>query len=101
MSSIKQKALILSILVLGLGGLTVSAEGTARQCASAECACERALEQNTVEALETFLKEYQHDASSKETACVALSITPEQEGSENENADYQSSAVEPGGLPNE
>ena len=98
MSSVKQRALILSILVLGWGGLMVSAEGAARQCVSAECACERALEQNTIEALETFLKEYQHDASSKETACAALGV-PLEENSDNRSAEYPPSFDQPQGRP--
>jgi hypothetical protein len=101
MSLVTKKALLLSTLVLGIGGFTVSAEATARQCASAECACERALAQNTVEALETFLKEYRHDASSKDTACAALGVPLDGEDLESPDSGYQSSAVQPDGLPEE
>lgn len=101
MSLVTKKALILSALMLGIGGFTVSVEATARQCASAECACERALEQNTVEALETFLKEYQHDASSDETACAALGVPLDGEDVETPDLGFQSSAVQPDGLPKE
>lgn len=92
----QQKVSILSAFVFGMGGFVASAEATARQCTSAECACERALQQNTVEALERFLTEYQHDASSKETACAALGVPPEDEVGEDRNADYQ-----PNPLPTE
>jgi hypothetical protein len=91
MSFIDHKALALAILVLGMIGLVVPA-GAARQCASAECACEKALEKNTAEALEEFLTKYQHDASVKETACGALGILPDNAGGDDENAEIQSSA---------
>jgi hypothetical protein len=91
-----QTALILSALLLSAGSLSVSAQAKARQCVSAECACERALERNTVEALEDFLKEYQHDASSQSTACAAVSLPAEGENTgEDQKAEYDSSMAQP------
>jgi hypothetical protein len=85
-----QTALILSALVLSFGGLSISAESKARQCVSTECACERALERNTVEALEIFLREHQHDASSLNTACAALALPSEPASPEDRKAEYSS-----------
>lgn len=98
MSFIEHKALILSTLVLGVSGFITPAQSAARQCASAECACEKALEKNTAEALEEFLAKYQHDESVKETACGALGILPENAGGDDENTEIQSSADQADGL---
>lgn len=97
----KQVTLVLSALVLSIGGLTVAAQAKAQQCASAECACERALEENTAEALEAYLKKYQHDASSQETACAALGVPQEDLGAGNSTADYGPEIAQPGELPPE
>ena len=89
-------ALILSASVLCFGGLSVSAEGKVRQCVSAECACETALERNTVAALEDYLRKYQHDAGSKNTACAALSLPAEGETvGEDQKAEYDASTAQP------
>lgn len=93
-----QMALILGALVLGVGGLGASAQGIARQCGSAECACELALEQNTVEALEEFLKRHQHDAGTKDTACAALGVSPQDENAEKRKADYDPALAQPDGV---
>ena len=88
-------ALILSALALSFGGPSVSAEGKVRQCVSAECACETALERNTVAALEDYLKKYQHDAGGKNTACAAFSVPAEETGGEDQKAEYDSSMAQP------
>jgi hypothetical protein len=97
----KQMALVLSGVALGFAGLTVAAQAKAQQCTTAECACEKALERNTVEALEEFLKKYQHDASSQETACAAFGVPQEVEGADNRNADYEPAIAQPAELPTE
>jgi hypothetical protein len=91
-----QLALILGALALSLATLSVSAQAKARQCVSAECACERALARNTVAALEDYLKTYQDDASSRDTACAALSLPAEDENAaEDRKAEYDSSLARP------
>jgi hypothetical protein len=79
---------ILSALALSFGALSASAQVKAGHCMSAECACETALERNTVQALEEFLKEYQHDASSQTTACAALAVPAEADSLQDQNAEY-------------
>lgn len=73
-----QLVVAFSALVLGVGGFAVSAETATRECASEECACEEALRQNTVEALENFLRKYPQ-AAEGDTACAALGVPPEEE----------------------
>jgi hypothetical protein len=68
--------LILGAWALNVGGSALSADARARHCTSEECACEQALEQNTVEALEAFLKKYPQSVSNGDSACGALAIPP-------------------------
>jgi hypothetical protein len=74
-----QLVVAFSTLVLGVGVFAVSAETATRQCATEECACEEALRQNTVEALESFLRKYPQ-AVDGNTACAALGVPPVEEG---------------------
>jgi hypothetical protein len=87
--------LVLAALALSSCGLTISAEARARRCTSAECACEKALESNTVEALEKFLKDYQDDASIGNSACAALSVPDEEEEVASRKAEFDSSPTQP------
>src|SRR5262245_27774766 len=87
--------LVLAALALHFCGVTISAEAKARQCTSAECTCEKALESNTVEALEKFLRDHQHDASIANTACTTLSVPADAEGQQNLKADYDTSPTQP------
>jgi hypothetical protein len=87
--------LIFGASVLSFGGPIASAEAKALQCTTVECACETALESNTVEALEAFLKDYQHDASAENTACGALAVPDESEGVESRKAEFDSSPQRP------
>jgi hypothetical protein len=64
-----------STLVLGLGGFAVSAETATRRCITEECACEEALQKNSVEAIEDFLRKYPQSVSGT-TACAALGVPP-------------------------
>ena len=71
---------ILGALALNVGGSALSADAKARHCTSEECACEQALEQNTVEALEAFLRKYPQSVSNANSACGALAVPPGDEG---------------------
>jgi hypothetical protein len=72
-----QSILLLGAFVLGLSGNAVSGQGAARQCSSEECACEEALRQNTVEALEDFLRKYPLSVNNSNSACGALAVPPD------------------------
>jgi len=63
-----------SAVALAIGVFGGPAQAAKRPCASEECACEQALRQNTVEALEDFLKKYPHSVNDKESACAALAV---------------------------
>jgi hypothetical protein len=73
---------ILSVFALLLsGGVTSAKAVTTRHCTTEECACEEALKQNTIEALEAFLKKYpQSTAGGGTSACAALGVPGEEEG---------------------
>ncbi len=75
-----QFTLILGALTLGAGGFALSTEAKTRHCTSEECACEQALQKNTVEALEAFLKKYPQSVDGGKTACAALGIPSGGEG---------------------
>jgi hypothetical protein len=67
------------VLVLGtllLGGAASKVEAKARHCASEECACEQALQKDTVDALEDFLRKYPQSVNNGDSACGALAIPP-------------------------
>lgn len=76
MSSRKRVLAVLGALGFGVAGIAGTVQAAAVKCTSEECACERALEQNTVEALEDFLKQYPQDASREGSACAALAVPP-------------------------
>lgn len=65
---------IVCALMAGTSGGPASA--AARHCTTEECACEEALAQNTIEALEAFLKAYPQSTSviGHATACAALGV---------------------------
>jgi hypothetical protein len=70
----KQKfGLVLGMIGLAVSGSIVSGQAAAVKCTSEECACEEALRQNTVEALEAFLREYPQSGNGT-SACAALSV---------------------------
>lgn len=58
------------------------ASAGARHCATEECACEEALSQNTIEALEAFLREYPQSTSGAghANACTALGVPLPEKG---------------------
>ena len=62
----------LSALALAVGGFGVPVQAAKAQCTSEECACEQELRQNTVEALEEFLKKYPQGGEG--SACLALAV---------------------------
>jgi hypothetical protein len=86
------------ILVLGVGGFAVSGETATRQCASEECACEEALRQNTIEALENFLRKYPQ-AVDGNTACAALGVPSEEEGTSSQRSDDKRTPLQSEGPP--
>jgi hypothetical protein len=81
-------ALVLTISVFG-----VPAQAAKARCTSEECACEQALRQNTVEALEEFLKKYPHSVNNKESACAALAVPPDDELSVPEGQSHDDSGA--------
>ena len=97
MISSRYLVLILSVLVLSVGDFAVSAQGKARQCATEECACEEALKQNSVEALEEFLKKYPHSTGNEGSACSAVALPPlgGVSGSGNQDNDSSGTSTEP------
>lgn len=80
---------VLGVLTLGLSGSAFAAQAAVQSCASEECACEEALKQNTIEALEAFLKKYPQSTSSggSATACAALGVPLEEGGAEQNSMD--------------
>src|SRR5688500_14772038 len=77
MKSTQKFVLIFGVLMLGICGDGVPGQGAARHCVSEECACEEALSQNTVEAVEDFLRKYPQSVDGGDTACAALAVPPE------------------------
>lgn len=65
--------LALGVLVLGISADAVVGQAASRKCSSEECACEKALAKNTVEALEALLKKYPY-IDRGTTACAALAV---------------------------
>lgn len=70
----KQLMMILGLLAVSVGWDTVAADAATRKCKTEKCACEAALRQNTIEALEAFLKKYPHSVGGGKTACAALGV---------------------------
>jgi hypothetical protein len=70
-----------AVLALAVGALAIPAQSASKHCTSEECACEEALNKNTVEALEEFLRKYPNSTSSANSACGALAVPPQGEGS--------------------
>src|SRR5438046_2092794 len=70
----KRLLMVFGALALAAVGFGVPAQAAKAQCTSEECACEKALRQNTVEALEEFLKKYPHSVNNKGSACAALAV---------------------------
>jgi hypothetical protein len=87
---------ILGALALNVGGSALSADAKARHCTTEECACERALEQNTVEALEAFLKKYPHSVENGDSACGALAVPPGDDGIVPEGQSHEDSGMPEG-----
>ena len=92
----KQLLMTFSALVLGVAGFDVSAQAAKQHCASEECACEQALEQNTVEALEEFLKKYPQSVNNKDSACAAMAVPPDDEISGPEGQSHDDSGAPDG-----
>jgi hypothetical protein len=84
----KQLLATLSAIALSAGGLTYAAPALAQEqvaqddrCEAPtdlrteeECACEAALNRNTIEALEEFLRRYPPRPGGETTACTALAL---------------------------
>src|SRR5262245_24407749 len=94
--------LALGALVLGINGNTVARQGAARHCTTEACACEHALNKNTVEALENFLRKYPHAARGT-SACAAIAVPPGEDGvtPDGESHDQTDSPNEPAAVPSE
>jgi hypothetical protein len=88
--------LALGLLMLGISADASTGQAGARTCASEECACEKALAQNTVEALEAFLKKYPQSAKGT-SACAALAVPPDEGGLVPEGQSHEQSS--PSGEP--
>jgi hypothetical protein len=83
----KRLLTVFGALTLAVGVFGVPAQAAKARCTSEECACEQALRQNTVEALEKFLKKYPQSTASGGTACAALAVPPAEEGSTGQSTD--------------
>ncbi len=88
MTGSKSTMWVLGALTLGVSGSALAAQAAVRQCTSEECACEEALRQNTVEALEAFLRKYPQSTSAAQpaSACAALGVPPAEEGVPDQNS---------------
>jgi hypothetical protein len=95
MRSKKQLLAAFGALALGAAAFSISTPAATKHCASEECACEEALKQNTVEALEDFLRKYPQSASNQESACAAMAVPPEDVEPNNQSLDDET--VQPGG----
>ena len=74
MTSTQRIAWAVGGLLLGLGSGIALGESANQHCTSEECACEHALRQNTVEALEDFLRKYPDSMENGKSACAALAV---------------------------
>jgi hypothetical protein len=78
-------------LALSVGIFSSSAQAGPKHCTTEECACDEALNRNTVEALEEFLRKYPQSVSDRKSACGALAVPPEEHpstpGYEHEGSD--------------
>ncbi len=92
-----QLVLALGALGLGVSVSAISVQSASRSCASEECACEEALRQNTVEALEEFLRKYPQSTTHGNTACAALAVPPLNEEPDGQGLDDVRSPAEPSG----
>src|SRR4051794_1062872 len=77
MKRTQQFIVILGALALSAGSFALSAQAKAKRCTDEACACEQALNRNTVEALEAFLKKYPQSVNNKDSACGALAVPPD------------------------
>lgn len=75
--------------VLIASSAMVSAQAATKQCTTEECACEDALRQNTIEALEAFLKTYPNSTGGGKSACAALGVPAVDERQEISSEDGQ------------
>jgi len=99
----RQVLMTFSAFALGIASFAVSAQPAVKKCTSEECACEKALKQNTVEALEDFLRKYPQSVNNKNSACAAMAVPPDGEGAgpEGESHDDSSAPDEPVLRPSE
>ena len=96
----KHLPLAFGVLALFVVGFGIPAQAAKARCASEECACEQALRQNTVEALEEFLRKYPHSADNQGSACAALAIPPvDQAPSSTGRPIDESRTIEPDSSP--
>ncbi len=76
----KQIVTTLGVLALTVSWNAIAAEAATGKCKTEECACEKALKQNTIEALEAFLRKYPQSAETGKSACAALGVPSLDEG---------------------
>src|SRR5690242_20080538 len=93
--------LAVGVFVLGLSTYAIVGQSASRKCSSEECACEKALKENTVEALESFLRKYPH-AERGTSACAAIAVPPP-DGDSGSGGQTPSDGVtvQPGAVPSE
>lgn len=78
----------LGALALGIGMDPGAASAATRHCTNEECACERALSENTIEALEAFLRKYPHSLDNGTSACALLAVPPQEDGFDSQDMDH-------------
>jgi hypothetical protein len=91
-----------TLSVFAFGGVTQSyvQPADARvKLSEVERACERALRQNSIEALENFLNKYPPDRYRNDVACYALALGALNEfGPQGKNSDEHTPSGNPGGY---
>jgi hypothetical protein len=101
MKAIRRFVPVLGALVLSVGTNIMPGQSATSLCTTEECACEEALRQNTVEALEEFLRKYPQSVDEGNSACAALGVPPPDDGisdqSSGERVPLQSSKTSNGG----
>ncbi len=90
-----------TLSVFALGGATQSyvqpAEAKTVSVAEIERACERALQANTIEALEDFLHKYPPKKYRNDVACYALALGALNDFSNDDNGEVNDRGNPPGG----
>jgi hypothetical protein len=97
----KRLLMAFGALALAISAFIVPAQAAKARCTSEECACEAALKQNTVEALEEFLRKYPQSVNDGQSACAALAVPSEGEPSGGQGSGDARTPIQSDGSPHE